>query len=143
MKNFKIKIWENDGLDLKYRSLNHTEIQEVMNCIARKYDIPADQLCNSSLFIKMSDVLRIEMVLFDINEPDGFKELASKLNLDLPKDSLVDIIWEYNSIDQIEYGTLQDYWDSFWYGAGDEMCLLYFPDIHFLIMIAEYGIINM
>jgi hypothetical protein len=143
METFKIDIWKKDKLNLKYISLNHAKIQEVMNKIAEKYKISTESLNNSSLFVKMSEILKKEIILLDINEPKGFKELIGLLQLNLSQDSLIDIIWNYNSIDQVEYSVLSDYWDYIWYGPSDEMCLLYCHSTQLIIMVTDYGTIYM
>jgi len=141
MEDFKKEIWKNDNLDLAYSSLNYSEIEEIMHDIELQYDITIS--FNSSFFIDISEMFNIKLTLLDINEPKGFEHLISSLNLNMLSDSVVNVIWNYNGIDQFKFETIQKYWEYIWYGPSDEMCLLHFPRIQLLLMITDYGIIYM
>ena len=142
MEDFKKEIWEKDGYRLEYDSLNQLQIRQILHRLTEICSIPIDNIDNPAIFTKMSDMLSKKLVLSTINETDGFKDICSLLKLNIPKNSTVYIIWNYNTIDKIKACVLQDYWDYIWYGTSDEMCLLYFPDIESLIMITDYGTIQ-
>ena len=135
METFKIQIWKEDGLDLKFSTLNSSAIQRII------YDIEVKYNTTVLSFSDLQSILNTELILLGINESDGFKSLMYLLNLDFPADTIVNVIWNYNEVDQIKYDVLQDYWDYIWYGTSDEMCLLYFPNIRFLAMLTDYGTI--
>jgi len=139
MENFKKEIWEKDNLDLKYSTLSNSEIEEIMHDIEMQYDITIS--FNSSFFIDIFEKFNSEIILLDINESTGLKHLISSLNLNILSDSIVNVIWNYNGIDQFKFETLQKYWEYIWYGPSDEMCLLHFPSIQLLLMITDYGTI--
>ena len=139
MENFKKEIWEKDHLDLKYSILSCSDIKKVISDIEAQYNITIS--LNTSLFVDISKEFKNELTLQHINEPAGFKDLVSLLNLNVLSDSIVNIIWNYNKVDQCKYETLQKYWEYVWYGTSDEMCLLHFPSIQALIMITDYGAI--
>lgn len=137
MEKFKVEIWRKDKIEIIYQPLNQVEMQEVIDNISKKLDIRL--CCDSLLFTKLSEVLIDQIILLNINEPDGFECLVSKLNLNIPRDIVVDVIWNYDSIDCFEFDVLKKSWEYIWYGTSDEMCLLYFPDINFVIMLTDYG----
>ncbi len=141
MEEFKIKNWEKEKLNLEYTSLNKFQNQQIITEIANKYSLLEDSLCDSAFFIKVSEIFIKKNVLLSINDHNGFKDLISMLNLNVSEDSYVNVIWNSNCIDQFKCYILNDYWDYIWYGPSDEMCLLYFSEIQFLILITDYGTI--
>jgi hypothetical protein len=141
MEDFKREIWEKDKLCLEYDSLSYTQIQQILNKFTVIYNIPIDSIDNSSIFDKMSNLLNKEVILLNINEKDGFRDMCLLLNLNISQNSAVYIIWNYNNVDKINIYILQNYWDYIWYGSSDEICLLYFPDSESLVMITDYGTI--
>ena len=141
MKDFKREIWEKDGHHLEYDSLCQLQIHQTLYRLAVLCNVSIDSIEDSSIFIKMSEVLKKEVVSLNINEKEGFKDLCSLLKLDISKDGTVYIIWNYNDVDKIKVYVLQQYWDYVWFGTSDEICLLYFPDIESIVMITDYGTI--
>lgn len=142
MEKFKREIWEKDELHIEYDSLDYQQIQQILYKIVKEYNVTIDNLNNSSFFINMSDILKKSVVLLDINEKDGFKDMCSLLKLNILQNSIVYVIWNYTDIDRFQACTLQKYWDYIWYGTSDEVCLLYFADIKSFVMINDYGTIQ-
>ena len=141
MENFKKEIWERDNLHLEYSSLNNLQIQQILHRLAKLCNVSVDSISNSSIFIRISEILKKETVLLNINEKEGFKDMCSLLKLNLHIDDSTYVIWNYNNIDKISVFNLQNYWDYIWFGASDEVCLLYFSNIESLIMVNDYGTI--
>ena len=142
MEDFKKEIWENDNLHLEYNSLDSLQMQQILHKLAKLCNISVDNINNSSIFIKMSEILKNEVVLLNINEKEGFKDMSLLLKLNAHQNNSVYVIWNYNNIDKISVDVLQNYWDYIWFGASDEMCLLYFSDIESLVMVTDYGTIQ-
>jgi len=142
MEDFKKEIWENDNLHLEYNSLDSLQMQQILHKLAKLCNISVDNINNSSIFIKMSEILKNEVVLLNINEKEGFKDMSLLLKLNAHQNNSVYVIWNYNNIDKISVDVLQNYWDYIWFGASDEMCLLYFSDIESLVMVTDYGTIK-
>jgi hypothetical protein len=142
MENFKIEIWIKDGIHIEYNSLNRVQSMQLLDTICMNYNIIFDKDKQSSFFIQLSDSLQNEISLYDINEPEGFKNLCTLLKIDIFPDQLVYVIWNFNDIDAIQSNVLKDYWDYIWYGTSDEMCLLYFSLSKQIVLITDYGSIN-
>ena len=142
MEEFKKEIWEKDNLHLEYDSLNYLQIQQIQHRLAKLCNVSADSINDPSIFIKMSKILKKEFVLLNINEKEGFKDMCSLLKLNVHQNSSIYVIWNYNKIDKINVYVLQNYWDYIWFGASDEVCLLYFSDVESLVMINDYGTIQ-
>ncbi|BEG99979.1 hypothetical protein [Bacteroides sedimenti] len=137
MEEFKIMIWKEDNINIRYRSLDQAEIQKLLDDISDKLNIKI--YCDSFLFTKLSEILMDQVLLLNINEPDGFECFISKFNLHIPGNIPVNVIWNYDSVDCFEIDELKKFWEYIWYGASDEMCLLYFQEINFIIMLTDYG----
>ena len=142
MEDFKKEIWQKDKLHLEYSSLNYLQIQQILDSLAKLCNVSVDSINDSSIFIKMSEILDKKVVLLNINEKEGFKDICSSLKLNVYLNSSIYVIWNYNNIDKISLYVLQNYWDYIWFGASDEVCLLYFSDIESLIMVNDYGTIK-
>ena len=142
MEDFKKEIWEKDKLYLEYDSLNYLQIQQILCELAKLCNISVDDINDSSIFTKMSEILNKEDVLLNINEKEGFKDMCSLLKMNVQQNNTIYVIWNYNNIDKIKASVLQNYWDYIWFGASDEMCLLYFSDIESLVMVTDYGTIQ-
>lgn len=137
MEEFKVEIWRKDNINVRYQSLGQVEIQKIIDDIANKLKIRLS--CDSLLFTQLSEIFIDQMILLNINEPDGFECLISKFNLKIPGDVVVNVIWNYDSVDCFEIDVLKKYWEYIWYGTSDEMCLLYFPEISFFVILTDYG----
>lgn len=137
MEEFKVDIWRKDNINVQYRSLNQVEKQNIIDDIEGKLKIRLS--CGSNLFIKLLKILMDQMILLNINEPDGFECLVSKFNLNISEDTIVNVIWDCDSIDCFELDTLKKYWEYIWYGTSDEMCLLYIPGISFFVVVTDCG----
>ena len=141
MEDFKKEIWNKDKLHLEYSSLNNFQIQQILHRLAKLCNVSADTISDSSIFINMLEILKKEIVIQNINEKEGFRDMCSILKLNLHPNNSTYVIWDYNNIDMINAHNLLNYWDYVWFGASDEVCLLYFSDIESLIMINDYGTI--
>lgn len=139
MEEFKVDIWRKDNIDVRYKSLNQVEKQKIIDDIAGKLKIRLSS--DSILFTKLLKILIDQIILLNINEPDGLECLVSKLNLNISEDTIVNVIWDYDSIDCFEFDKLKKYWEYIWYGTSDEMCLLYIPEVSFFVVISDYGTI--
>ncbi|SHF00744.1 hypothetical protein [Dysgonomonas macrotermitis] len=139
MDAFKRQIWEKDNLNLEYSSLNNLQTQHILYKIEKLCNISVDSINDATIFIKICKRLNKEYILLNINEKDGFSDLCSLLKLDMRQTSTVYVVWNYNEIDKFRASVLHYYWNYIWYGASDEMCLLYFSDIEVLVMITDYG----
>jgi len=137
MEEFKVDIWRKDNINVRYKSLNQVEKQKIIDDIAGKLKIRLSS--GSILFTKLLEILIDQMILLNINEPDGFECLVSIFNLNISEDAVVNVIWDYDSIDCFELDTLKRYWEYIWYGTSDEMCLLYIPEISFFVVVTDYG----
>ncbi|WP_321438345.1 hypothetical protein [uncultured Bacteroides sp.] len=137
MEEFKVDIWRKDNINVRYKSLNQVEKQKIIDDIAGKLKIRLSS--DSILFTKLLKTLIDQIILLNINEPDGLECLVSKFNLNLSEDAVVNVIWDYDSIDCLELDTLNKYWEYIWYGTSDEMCLLYIPETSFFVVITDYG----
>ena len=137
MEEFKVEIWRKDNINVRYQSLGQVEIQKIIDDIANKLKIRLS--CDSLLFTQLSEIFIDQMILLNINEPDGFECLISIFDLNIPGDVVVNVIWNYDSVDCFEIDVLKKYWEYIWYGTSDEMCLLYFPEISFFVILTDYG----
>lgn len=139
MENFKIENMLKDGFQLKHESLTSSEVNHLMDKIKMEYHI--SEINKSNFFPKMSHVLKKTTELPTINESKGFQDLCAQLNITLPLQHYIYIIWDYDNVDKIRVCDLKKFWDYIWYGPADEFCLLYIPMTSLLTMIADYGII--
>lgn len=142
MEDYKIDIWKKDKINLEYELLNDLQIHQILHKIARLCNISIESINYSSIFFKMEETLNKKFVLLNINEKEGFRDLCLFLKLNIHQDSTVFVVWNYNDIDKISVSLLLNYWDYIWYGTSDEICLLYFSDIELLVMINDYGTIQ-
>jgi len=139
MEDFKKEIWEKDHLDLEYSPLDCSSIKNILYNIENQYKISISS--NSSFFKEISMVFKNKLILHEINDSTGFENLIYLLNLDIQPKTIINVIWDYNEVDQFESATLKNYWDYIWYGPSDEVCLLDFPSHNLLVMITDYGTI--
>ena len=70
MEDFKKEIWENDNLHLEYDSLDYLQTQQILHRLAKLCNISVDSINNSSIFIKMLEILNKKNVLLSI-DPAG------------------------------------------------------------------------
>lgn len=89
-------------------------------------------------FKKVQKVLQ-ETKNIDLDLPGAFENIKNSFKLDINDSDQIFVIWDMNGyIDVISAGTLSRYWDSVWYGVGDEAALLYVPH-KFIILITDWG----
>jgi hypothetical protein len=141
MRRFKIENWEMDGLNIEYSSLNSVHIQMIMCKLSNEYGISVDELCNQSFFKRMLEFIKSPIVISNINEDDGFRDLLSALDIIENEENNVYIIWNYDGVDKLNINTLQKYWGYIWYGRSDEYCILFFPSHHKFVIVADYGVV--
>ena len=141
MEKFKIEIWEKEGLNINFRPLNDIYIKKIIKNINKKNNIPIFNHSHTSFFEELLKYMHYELIFLEINMSQGFKELISLLNLNLSENDYVDVIWNYNEAEQFKYNILADYWEYIWYGASDEMCLIFIPNIEFPFVVTDYGTI--
>lgn len=61
--------------------------------------------------------------------------------IELQEQNSAVILWNNKEGDLFECRTLINHWDYIWYGTSDEMCLLYFSDVQFGVLITDYDAI--
>lgn len=93
------------------------------------------------MFVDIFDLFDKKIVLLDINNSDGFENICSSINISDNINEPIYVIWNYDEVDKISINTLRKYWYYIWYGASDEMCLLYFPQSKLLLLDTDYGTI--
>lgn len=88
---------------------------------------------------KLNEVLPFHLTLEGINDKNGFLNILSALPYKVSFDEQVLLIWDIKDpIDVCTIDTLKTFWNYIWYGASDEMLIIFIPG-KVVLMICDWS----
>lgn len=131
MEQFKLENFKKERKkDLAFLELSDYETRIFVNRI--KNENRFNNHLSLSLFWH-----ELEPNSITVESTNELTEIFNQLNLNISNDSVVYVVWDFESIDVFKYKEISKYWDDIWYDTSDEIILLCTEGYY--ILITDYG----